>query len=71
MHWLVFSIATDIIKSKLETAKVMGATVIVDGTQENLKEAGKCVCVCARVRVCVHACKSCTYINLLKYYSLA
>ena len=55
MHWLVFSIATDIIKSKLETAKVMGATVIVDGTQENLKEAGKCVCVCARACVCVCA----------------
>lgn len=45
MHWFVFSIVTDIIKSKLETAKLMGATVIVDGTLENLKEAGKCVCV--------------------------
>ncbi|XP_065912483.1 L-threonine 3-dehydrogenase-like isoform X2 [Dysidea avara] len=31
-------IVTDIIKSKLETAKLMGATVTINGTQENLKE---------------------------------
>ena len=35
------SITTDIIKSKLETAKIMGADMIVDGTQQNLKEVGK------------------------------
>ena len=34
------SIVTDIIQSKLETAKLMGATVVINGTQENLKEAG-------------------------------
>lgn len=35
------SIATDVIKSKLETAKVMGADVVVDGTQQSLQEVGK------------------------------
>ena len=35
------SIVTDIIKSKLETAKVMGADVVIDGTMQNLKEVGK------------------------------
>jgi len=35
------SIVTDIIKSKLETAKIMGADVMVDGTQQNLAEVGK------------------------------
>ena len=35
------SIVTDIIKSKLETAKIMGADVVVNGTQQNLAEVGK------------------------------
>ena len=35
------SIATDVIKSKLETAKIMGADVVVDGTQQSLQEVGE------------------------------
>ena len=35
------SIATDVIKSKLETAKIMGADVVVDGTHQNLQEVGE------------------------------
>ena len=37
---LFYSIASDVVASKLETAQIMGADVVIDSTKENLQDTG-------------------------------
>ena len=38
---LIHRLATDIIESRLEAAKLVGADVVINGLKENLKERGE------------------------------